>query len=364
MVRSEVDPLPPMSCRYFAQSAALAATPAADSAAVASTAATIPLMKGDRCCFILPPEVRQPAVVVNGLAQALGKPGRRPPAEHLISLPAVEGEPADVTGAPLTAMWFDRHAEQLAHLSEDGVDRHFAAAANVEGLPVTGIDGAHVCRGHVPDVHVVLGLLAVPLDHGSFALQQGVQEGGDDMLAGGDVPGAVTIPVAQDRAGHPRLSAQHADVMLAGDLGHAVRTDRIQGLSLRHRLRLRVAVDGPPRGGEDDLAAAGRDRRLDHVHSAEHIDLGIPQRIRSRARNQGLGGEMKDDAWREPPANPQQLLAIADVGFDEFSAWVDVDARAGREVVDDADLMTYSQQRIDQMRPDEARATGDQRPHQ
>src|SRR2546430_3454437 len=115
MVRSEVDPLPPMSCRYFGQSAALAATPAADNAAVASTAATIPLMKRDRCCFILPPEVRQPAVVVNGLAQALGKPGRRPPAEHLISLPAVEGEPADVTGAPLTAMWFDRHAEQLAH---------------------------------------------------------------------------------------------------------------------------------------------------------------------------------------------------------------------------------------------------------
>ena len=73
---------------------------------------------------------------------------------------------------------------------------------------------------------------------------------------------------------------------------------------------------------------------------------------------------MKDDAWREPPANPHQLLPIADVGFDEFSARVDVDARAGREVVDDADQMTVSQQRIDQMRPDEARATGDQRPHQ
>src|SRR5207248_4574473 len=109
MVRSEVDPLPPMSCRYFGQSAALAATPAADNAAVASTAATIPLMKGDRCCFILPPEVRQPAVVVNGLAQALGKPGRRPPAVHLISLPAVEGVLADVTGEPLNALVLDRH---------------------------------------------------------------------------------------------------------------------------------------------------------------------------------------------------------------------------------------------------------------
>src|SRR5256886_4063936 len=148
MVRSEVDPLPPMSCRYFGQSAALAATPAADNAAVASTAATIPLMKRDRCCFILPPEVRQPAVVVNGLAQAIGKPGRRPPAEHLISLPAVEGEPADVTGAPLTAMWFDRHAEQLADLSEDGVDRHFAAAANVEGLPVTDRKSTRLNSSH------------------------------------------------------------------------------------------------------------------------------------------------------------------------------------------------------------------------
>ena len=73
---------------------------------------------------------------------------------------------------------------------------------------------------------------------------------------------------------------------------------------------------------------------------------------------------MEDDARCEPLADPHHLLEIADVGLDEFGARVNVDARAGREVIDDTDLMTFGQQRVDQMRPDEARATGDQRAHQ
>src|SRR2546422_7576803 len=100
--RSGVAPLPPMSCRYFGQSAALAPTPAADNAAVASAAATRPLMTRGRCCFNLPPEVRQPAVVVDGLPQAIGKWCRRAPAQHPIGLRAVEREAADLTGALLT----------------------------------------------------------------------------------------------------------------------------------------------------------------------------------------------------------------------------------------------------------------------
>src|SRR5256886_11605428 len=99
MARSGVDPLLPMSCRYFGQSAALAPTPAADNAAAASAAATMLLMRRGRCCFTLPPEVRQPAVIVDGLPQAISKWGRRAPSEHPIGLRAVEREAADITGA-------------------------------------------------------------------------------------------------------------------------------------------------------------------------------------------------------------------------------------------------------------------------
>src|SRR5439155_4085948 len=205
---------------------------------------------------------------------------------------------------------------------------------------------------------------AVPLDDGTIALQQGVQEGGDDMLAGRDVPWAVDIPVTQDGARHPRLGAEDAHVMLAGDLGDPIRTDRVQGLGLRHGLPQGVAVDSPARGGEDDLSATGGDGGLHHVHGAEHIDGRVPERIRGRARHQCLRREMEDDARCEPLADPHHFLEIADVGLDEFGARVNVDARAGREVIDDTDLMTFGQQRVDQMRPDEARATGDQRAHQ
>src|SRR3989449_2678429 len=257
MVRSGVNPLLPTSRRYFGQSAALAPTPAADNAAVASAAATIPLMTRGRCCFKLPPEVRQPAVVIDGLPQAIGKCGRRTPTEHPIRLRAVEREAADITGALLTAKRLNAHRHQLADLSKDRVDRDFAAAADVEGLAITGVDGPQVGRRDVADVDVILGLLALPLADGPIALQQGVQERGDDMLAGGDVPGAVDIPIAQDRGRHAGLAAEHADVMLARDLGYPIRTDRVQGLGFRYRLPFHVAVDGPARGGEDDLLTAG-----------------------------------------------------------------------------------------------------------
>jgi hypothetical protein len=125
-----------------------------------------------------------------------------------------------------------------------------------------------------------------------------------------------------------------------------------------------VAVDGPAGGGEDDLLTAGRNRRPRHVHGAEHVDLGVPKRIRGGARDQRLRGEMEDDARRKPPPNLHHVLTVADVGFDEVGARIDVDARAGREVIDDADPVTFSQQRVDEMRPDEACAAGDHRAHQ
>src|SRR5437773_1596972 len=83
---------PPMSCRYFGQSAALAPTPAADDAAVASTATAAALMKNDRRCFNVPPGVRLTAVVVDGLPQPIGKRRRRAPTEHPVGLCAVERE--------------------------------------------------------------------------------------------------------------------------------------------------------------------------------------------------------------------------------------------------------------------------------
>src|SRR5438046_9852033 len=79
MPRSGVEPLPPMSCRYFGQSAALAPTPAADDAAVASRAAAAALMKNGRRCFNVPPGLRQTAVVADGLPQPLGPRRRRAP---------------------------------------------------------------------------------------------------------------------------------------------------------------------------------------------------------------------------------------------------------------------------------------------
>src|SRR2546422_11650335 len=99
-------------------------------------------------------------------------------------------------GACLSANGLNHTRTKLQDLSKDRGDRDFAAAADVEGLAITGVDGPQVGRRDVADVDVILGLLAIPLDDGPIALQHGVQARGDVMLAGGDGPGAADISIA------------------------------------------------------------------------------------------------------------------------------------------------------------------------
>ena len=49
---------------------------------------------------------------------------------------------------------------------------------------------------------------------------------------------------------------------------------------------------------------------------------------------------------------------IGDIADEQFAARVEVFAPAGREVIEAADPMAMCQQSIDEMRPDEARGSG------
>ena len=52
--------------------------------------------------------------------------------------------------------------------------------------------------------------------------------------------------------------------------------------------------------------------------------------------------------------------ALADIGLDQFRAWVEVFAAAGQKVVEHADRKSALEQRVGQMRPDKAGAPRDQ----
>ena len=57
------------------------------------------------------------------------------------------------------------------------------------------------------------------------------------------------------------------------------------------------------------------------------------------------------------------LERLADVVLDELRLRVDVLAAAGGQVVDDGHVVAARDERVDEMGADEARSTGDDRPH-
>ena len=122
-----------------------------------------------------------------------------------------------------------------------------------------------------------------------------------------------------------------------------------------------LAVDRAAARGEDD-ARSGCASRLEDVHRADDVDLGVEDGPLDRGADVGLGGEMQDDV--RPKLGSERLDGrIADVELVELGAGGEVVARAGREVVDDVHLVPAREQRIDDVGADEAGAACDERTH-
>ncbi len=76
-----------------------------------------------------------------------------------------------------------------------------------------------------------------------------------------------------------------------------------------------------------------------------------------RGLDVGLRGEVEDDG------GAGGVDAVPDVAVDEGRRRVQVLALAGGEIVDDDHLVTPLHERIDEVRADEARTSGDDRAH-
>ena len=129
---------------------------------------------------------------------------------------------------------------------------------------------------------------------------------------------------------------------------------------LRARQGLRLAVDGPAARDEDDLADPAPHALLEQVDRAEHVHVGVVDRVFDRLAHFGMGRVVVDDLRPRRVENLGQLRT-ADVRFIEGGRGVDVAAVAGAQDVDDRDLVPGRDQPVDDVRADEAGPAGHDR---
>ena len=98
-------------------------------------------------------------------------------------------------------------------------------------------------------------------------------------------------------------------------------------------------------------------RRFEDANGAEHVHLGVLDRVLDRDAHVRLRGEMEHGLG--PNGVEDVVERLADVAHVELGAGCDVLLLAVDERVDHGDLVAPRDERVDDVRADESRASGD-----
>ena len=139
------------------------------------------------------------------------------------------------------------------------------------------------------------------------------------------------------------------------------------GLVQREVAPFTLPIDRTAGGREEEPCPSSPPGRLEQVQRPGDVDVQVEDRIRDRAADVDLGGEVEDDL--RPPLVEQ----VGDRGGVRTSdstssapapiAPVEVLPASAREVVDHDDVVAALDQRVDQVRADESGPAGDQGLH-
>src|SRR5947207_1746637 len=238
------------------------------------------------------------------------------------------------------------------------VDRRLDARADV--VDAAGVlDRRQHAADDVADVDEIARLPAVAVDRRRLARRHPLEEDRDHTaLERGLLPRAVDVRESQRDVVRAEEPVPTADVFLAGELRDPVRRDRLPRRVLRRR-PVALAVDRPAGRAEDDVRPV-RASRLQNLHGAEHVHLGVVFRPFDRCADVGLRREVDADLG---PHRREQLTRVrADVADVQLRAFRHLLAATGHERVEHVYVFAAGDQRLGDMRADEARPPGDDRP--
>ena len=242
---------------------------------------------------------------------------------------------------------------------EELVHGRLGAGADVEGA--SGLPDRGEYRGDdVADVDEVACLLAVAVDGDALAAAKPVDEDRDDAAFElRQLPRPVDVCEPEGDMPRPVEAIPGRQVLLGRQLGRAVRRDWPPRVVLPRRT-FALPVDRAARGAEDHLRAMGT-RRLEHAQRAEHVHLGVELGLLDGRADIRLCCQVSHDLG--PDSIEEGTERLTDVVLVQLRRRVQVLAAARREAVHDVHLVAAREQRIDDVRADETRSSGDHRPH-
>ena len=174
--------------------------------------------------------------------------------------------------------------------------------------------------------------------------------------------GAGHVEVAQGDAAQPVGSAVPGERRLERPLRLAVRVDRPEGGVLGDRCRVRDSVDRRGRGEHQALDLRGT-RGLEQRHPAGDVVAVVARRVGDRFADQRARGAMEDRVDPLGLEKARQRVGVGVRALVEGRAGWHRSSMAGREVVEDDDVMSRPDERIRRDRADIAGPAGHQDPH-
>ena len=108
-------------------------------------------------------------------------------------------------------------------------------------------------------------------------------------------------------------------------------------------------------------------RRCQHVDRPQHVDLGVGSRVLDGVTYVDLRGHVEHELWPQLLEHRSQRGGVAHIDFVQHCARCgrpgEVLTLARDQRVDDRHLISTRDQRVDQIRPDEAGAAGYETAH-
>ena len=238
------------------------------------------------------------------------------------------------------------------------VDRRLDPGADVVDTACVAGRGQHAAND-VADVDEVARLLAVSEDRRLLAGSEPFEEDRDHAaLEARFLPRPEDVREAERDVAGAEEPVPAGDVLLARQLRDPVRRDRAARCILRRR-PVALAVDRAAGRAEDDVRPVYA-RGLEHAHRPEHVDLGVVLRPLDRSADVGLGRQV--NAELRPHGIEERCVVPADVAEVQLGPGRNLLAAPRGERVEHVHLVAAGDQRLRDMRADEARSACHDRP--